>query len=71
MPETCTSLFVTDASFATPYTGVTDTAPVAYERVLNYVGANGWTRDATIDTMDERLVHEVRTGSGIAERFAN
>src|SRR4029079_17932489 len=27
------------------YTGVTDTAAVAYDRVLKYMGADWWTRD--------------------------
>ena len=58
------STFVTDASFSVPYFGVTDTAAVAYDRVLNYMGANWWTRDGVIDTVDERIVNEVRTGTG-------
>jgi pectate lyase len=46
------------------YSGVTDTAAVAYSRVLDYVGANWWTRDNVIDTPDERIIHEARTGTG-------
>ena len=46
------------------YQGVTDSATGAYARVLDYMGANWWTRDATIDTVDERIIHEVRTGTG-------
>lgn len=47
-----------------PYHGVTDSATEAYDRVLNYVGARWWERDATIDTVDERIINEVRTGTG-------
>lgn len=47
-----------------PYFGVTDTATAAYNRVLNYVGANWWTRDSVINTVDKRIIHEVRTGTG-------
>ena len=47
-----------------PYTGVTDTATDSYNRVLNYVGANWWARNATIDSIDERIINEVRTGTG-------
>ena len=65
------SLFVTDASFAVPYTGVTDTAAAAYDRVLNYVGANWWTRDAVVDTVDERLINEVRAGTGQIKAWAD
>lgn len=54
------------------YTGVTDTAAAAYDRVLKYMGAQWWTRDfnyslnntAAIDTPDERLIHETATGTG-------
>jgi pectate lyase len=46
------------------YSGVTDTATAAFDRVLNYVGANWWTRDGVIDTPDERIIHQARTGSG-------
>lgn len=46
------------------YTGVTETATTAYNRVLDYMGANWWTRDAVINTPDERMINEVRTGTG-------
>jgi hypothetical protein len=58
------------------YTGVTDTAQAAYDRVLKYMGANWWTRDyvytlpntpenlSKIDTPDERMIHETATGTG-------
>lgn len=49
---------------AATYTGVTDSAAAAYDRVLNYMGATWWNRDATINTVDERIIHEVRTGGG-------
>jgi hypothetical protein len=42
------SLFVMTPRSPFPYTGVTDTAAAAYDRVLNYVGANWWTRDAVV-----------------------
>lgn len=53
------------------YNGVTDTATVAYNRVLDYMGANWWTRDAMIDTLDERIIHEVRTGTGKIKAWAD
>ena len=46
------------------YTGHTDTAAGAFDRVLNYMGANWWMRDGVIDTPDERMIHNVRTGTG-------
>lgn len=54
------------------YTGVTDSAAAAYDRVLRYMGARWWTRDynytlantAAIDTPDERMIHETATGTG-------
>jgi hypothetical protein len=46
------------------YHGVTESATSAYARVLGYMGADWWTRDATIDTVDERIINEVRTGTG-------
>lgn len=46
------------------YLGTTDTASDAFDRVLDYVGANWWTRDGVIDTLDERIIHEARTGTG-------
>ncbi|WP_428937971.1 hypothetical protein [Fontivita pretiosa] len=58
------STFVTDSAFSVPYFGVTDSATVAFNRVLSYAGANWWMRDAVIDTIDERIAHEARTGTG-------
>ncbi len=46
------------------YNGVTDPAATAYSRVLDYVGANWWNRDATVSTPDERIIQETRTGTG-------
>ncbi|TWU27735.1 hypothetical protein [Bythopirellula polymerisocia] len=46
------------------YVGTTDTARDAFDRVLDYVGANWWTRDDVIDTPDERIINEARTGTG-------
>ena len=46
------------------YNGTTDTAAQAFDRVLNYMGANWWTRDGVIDTPDERIINEARTGTG-------
>lgn len=46
------------------YAGVTENARDAYDRVLDHVGANWWTRDDVIDTPDERIIHETRTGTG-------
>ena len=43
-----------------PYYGVTDSATDAYNRVLNYVGANWNVRNS----IDSRIVNEVRTGTG-------
>jgi hypothetical protein len=48
-----------------PYYGITDTATSAYNRVLNYAGANWWNRDA----IDSRIVNEVRTGTGQITAF--
>jgi hypothetical protein len=42
------------------YFGITDSAAVAYSRVLDYMGANWQNRSAT----DARIVNEVRTGTG-------
>jgi hypothetical protein len=53
------------------YSGVTDTATNAYNRVLDYMGANWWTRDNVIDTLDERIIHEVRTGTGKIKAWAD
>lgn len=46
------------------YVGPTQSATAAFDYVLNYVGANWWTRDSVIDTVDERIIHETRTGTG-------
>ncbi len=46
------------------YNGVTDSATTAYSRVLDYTGPNWWQRDGVIDTPDERIINEVRTGTG-------
>jgi hypothetical protein len=43
-----------------PYAGLTDAAPEAYRRVLNYVGARWNDRNA----IDARLIEEVRRGAG-------
>jgi hypothetical protein len=56
---------------APTYHGVTDAANAAYHRVLDYVGANWWTRDNVIDTIDERIIHEVRTGTGKIKAWAD
>jgi hypothetical protein len=53
------------AQYSVPYNGVTDTATAAYNRVLNYAGANWQTRD----TIDSRLVNEARTGTGKITAF--
>ena len=54
------SRFRRSAYTQVPYSGVTDDAEDAYERVLNYVGANWNDRNP----IDARLVGEVRTGAG-------
>jgi hypothetical protein len=53
------------------YQGVTHTASAAYGWVLDYVGANWWTRDGVIDTPDERIINEVRTGTGKIKAWAD
>jgi hypothetical protein len=65
------STFVTEGSFSTPYYGVTDSASAAYNRVLDYMGANWWTRDGVINTLDERIINEVRTGTGMIKAWAD
>jgi hypothetical protein len=45
---------------APTYFGITDSAAVAYGRVLEYVGARFWDRNAP----DARIVNEVETGTG-------
>lgn len=42
------------------YNGVTDSATTAFNRVLDYMGANWWNRNPA----DLRIVNEVRTGTG-------
>jgi hypothetical protein len=53
---------------ATPYdagyVGVTDTATVAFDRVLDYAGTRWWTRDGVVNSVDERIIAETRTGTG-------
>jgi hypothetical protein len=43
-----------------PFAGVTDAADIAFSRVLDYVGSRYWERAP----VDERLVAEVRAGTG-------
>lgn len=53
---------------ATPYdagyVGVTDSATVAFDRVLDHAGARWWTRDGVVSTVDERIIAETRAGTG-------
>jgi hypothetical protein len=35
------------------------------------MGSNWWTRDGVIDTLDERIIHEVRTGTGKIKAWAD
>lgn len=44
----------------TTYNGITDSATTAFNRVLDYMGANWWNRSPA----DLRIVNEVRTGTG-------
>jgi hypothetical protein len=53
------------------YTGVTDTATASFNRVLTYMGADWWTRDAVINTPDERIINEVKTGTGKIKAWAD
>ena len=46
------------------YVGVTDSGTVAFDRVLAFGGANWWTRDGVVNTVDERIIQETRTGTG-------
>ena len=46
------------------YVGITDTATTAFDRVLSYVGANWPARDGVVNTVDERIIQETRTGTG-------
>lgn len=47
--------------------GVTTTATVAYNNVLDHVGANWWNRSP----VDTRLINEVRTGTGMIKAWAD
>jgi hypothetical protein len=53
------------------YNGVTDSATQAFDRVLNYVGANWWNRNGVIDAPDERIINEARTGEGKVVAWAD
>ena len=53
------------------YVGVTDSATTAFSRVLDYMGANWWTRDAAVNTVDERIVAETRSGTGQIRAWAD
>jgi len=46
------------------YVGVTESGTAAFDRVLAYMGANWWTRDGVVNTVDERIIQETRTGTG-------
>ncbi|MCA9238808.1 MAG: hypothetical protein KDA37_01350 [Planctomycetales bacterium] len=46
------------------YAGTTENARDAFDTVLDYVGANWWTRDGVVNTPDERIINEARTGTG-------
>ncbi|MFM7244747.1 MAG: hypothetical protein ACKO40_11350, partial [Planctomycetaceae bacterium] len=60
--------FGSSSIVATPYdagyVGITDSGTAAFERVLSFVGARWWSRDGVIDTVDERIIQETRTGTG-------
>jgi hypothetical protein len=51
--------------------GVTLSAAAAYNNVMNYVGPRWWERDATVDTIDERIIHETQTGTGKVVAWAD
>lgn len=59
--------------------GLTLTAQAAFTNVLRHVGARWWERDYdfmlgntnAIDTVDERLIHEVFTGTGQVRAWAD
>jgi hypothetical protein len=55
-----TSSIQNSAYTQTPYYGVTDTAPAAFMRVLDYTGARWWSRGA----IDTRIISETRAGTG-------
>ncbi len=49
------------------YTGVTDTAEDAFDRVLDFVGSRWWERA----TVDQRIIEEVRAGTGRVMAWAD
>ena len=61
------------------YTGITDTAAAAYDRVLKYMGPHWWTRDYDYTSgntcrdrhADERMIHETATGTGKIKAWAD
>jgi hypothetical protein len=55
-----TAAFQGSAFTQTPYYGVTETATVAFDRVLTYAGARWWSRGS----IDARLASETRAGTG-------
>jgi len=55
-----TAAFQGSAFTQTPYYGVTESATVAFDRVLMYAGARFWSRGA----VDARLASETRAGTG-------
>jgi len=67
--------FGSSSIVATPYdagyVGVTDSGTAAFDRVLSYVGANWWTRDGVVNTVDERIIQETRTGTGKITAWAD
>ena len=54
------SAFQGSAFTQTPYYGVTETAAVAFDRVLDYVGARWWSRGAVDSAPGQRA----RAGTG-------
>jgi hypothetical protein len=55
---------ISAAAYDAGYVGVTDSGTAAFDRVLAYMGANWWTRDGVVNTIDERIVQETRAGTG-------
>ncbi|MFM7245384.1 MAG: dockerin type I domain-containing protein [Planctomycetaceae bacterium] len=55
---------IATAPYDAGYAGITDTGTAAFERVLSFMGARWWTRDGTVDSVDERIIQETRTGTG-------
>lgn len=53
------------------YAGVTENARDAFDTVTSYVGANWWTRDAVVDTPDERIIDETLNGTGKVVAWAD